>query len=277
MTDSGPGNPTDRPGMPGHDIPNPGTPSRFYMIASVPRSGSNLLCDILTQTGYAGAPLEYVGGAKISRSRERWGELSIPDYLREVMKVRTSPNGVFGIKVQFDQLKHLTSRGLVAEDLFPGLTYIRVRRGDMIRQAISLVRAGQTKQWNSLRRPRTRPDYNAGAIYRGWQRLVKWEAGWDAFFAERGVEPLTIYYEQLDTDLKSAIRLVLRHLGVDRPDMKIPLPTIARQRDDLTEDWYRRFVRDCKPGPLAMLNYRLYKNKMKRLSGGANIQDRNSV
>ena len=251
---------------PEFDFPVPGTPSRFYLIASLPRSGSSLLCDILCQTGCAGWPNEYLAATAHSRFQARWGELSFPEYLRKVMEARTSPNGVFGIKVQFDQLKHLTNRDLIAEDLFPGITYIRVRRGDMIRQAISLARAGQTKQWSSHRQSRGQPVYNAGAIYHAWRRLVKWEAGWDAYFAERGLEPLTIYYEQLDTDPETATRRVLQHLGLDTPDMKIPLPARGKQRDDLTEDWYRRFVRDCKPGPLAMLNYRLYKNKMKRLS-----------
>ena len=246
-------------------FPNPGKPSRYYMLASVPRSGSNLLCGFLRRTGCAGAPEEYLSPNWVLRTREQWGDLTFADYLRKIIEVRTSPNGVFGVKAHFDQLKHMTSQGLDAEDMFPGLTYIRVRRGDMIRQAISLTRADQTEQWMTPIQARTQPMYSAGAIYHAWQRIVKWEREWDTYFAERGLEPLTINYEELDGNLEGAVQRILAHLEIDEPDIQIPLPATGKQRDDLTEEWYRRFMRDSRPGLLSKLRYRLHKKKIKRL------------
>jgi len=76
----------------------------FYLTESmkviclwfIPRSGSNFLADEMRKNGKLGYPLEYFSINRIRELSKRIPEL-IPDY-RNIIKYRTSPNGVFSYK-----------------------------------------------------------------------------------------------------------------------------------------------------------------------------------
>ena len=74
-----------------------------YMICSLPRSGSSLLCEALANTLHAGMPAEYFNPGIIARMERRWNVGSFDDYLRKLLARKTSPNGVFGLKVHWGQ------------------------------------------------------------------------------------------------------------------------------------------------------------------------------
>ena len=134
-----------------HEYPD-GAPTRVsYMVCSVPRSGSSLLCELLCNTEVAGAPTEFFDPELMRRFRERWGATSFDDYIAKLLSKKTSPNGVFGIKVHWRQLHDLLGSSDPAQ-LFPGLRYVHIRREDVLRQAVSWVRALQTNQWASTHR-----------------------------------------------------------------------------------------------------------------------------
>src|SRR5262249_15586129 len=82
----------------------PPTACRFkYLICSTPRSGSTLLSTGLASTGRAGRPLEYLSQPYGVVFKERNGRLLLPEYWRFLVTRRTTPNGVFGMKMHFDQ------------------------------------------------------------------------------------------------------------------------------------------------------------------------------
>ena len=98
-----------------------------YVICSTPRSGSTLLCRGLWDTGRAGAPHEYFHENKhMPQIISRWKPRSFNDYLSNLLRFRTSSNGVFGFKAHFDQFKYL-SENTTLDDTFPDLKYIRIR------------------------------------------------------------------------------------------------------------------------------------------------------
>jgi LPS sulfotransferase NodH len=117
---------------------------RLLVIASVERTGSTLLCSILRGTQAAGAPEEYlniqtknfarlrkmVGApklrlsqlpmalARLATGRYPWkdissfSQVSFRDYLLAVARERTTPNGVFGVKMHWNQYKrHMLDLG----------------------------------------------------------------------------------------------------------------------------------------------------------------------
>ena len=69
------------------------------------------MCEALFNTGLAGAPTEYFD----QDTRDRFGQIwhvktlnksqdeSLDDYLQELLKRKSSPNGVFGSKAHFHQ------------------------------------------------------------------------------------------------------------------------------------------------------------------------------
>jgi LPS sulfotransferase NodH len=246
---------------------NPGKASRFYVIASNPRSGSSLFGRALAETGKAGAPHEYLKPDLMAKLFEKWGCNDINQYFDKLKSINTSPNGVFGIKMHFFQLAEAIDRhGFDIHRTLPGATYIRIKRGDIIRQAISLSRASQTGQWSSAEKHRRAAVYSAFHIHRCWSDLVSWEQQWNAYFQESGLMPHTIFYEQLTGHYRPTIKSALTDIiGADSAGIPIVSPKMAMQRDALTEEWYERFLADVRPeGTRRRTKYRLAKWMSKR-------------
>jgi trehalose 2-sulfotransferase len=237
---------------------------RSYMICAVPRTGSYLLCDLLEKTGVAGRPNEYFNPTFQSQWTVDWGTDTFPEYLEKVVELGTTKNGVFGLKahpMQFDSLcRQLARRGRVPfarrpellKRQFPELRYVLLRRRNRLQQAVSYVRAIQTRAWwDSDQAPgpngpvepeRLRFDFQL--IERAIELLEAMDRRWNHYFAATGVTPLEFDYEDLTADPHGAARTVLDVLGVTAPAGWIEESTpFRRQADDLTDEWLSRFQR----------------------------------
>jgi LPS sulfotransferase NodH len=211
-------------------------------VCSVPRCGSSLLCDVLSGTELAGAPTEYFDENQMRAFEREWGVSGFDEYLAALRAKKTSPNGVFGVKAHFHQLRDaLSGRDLDAE--LPGLRLVYVRRRDHVRQAVSWARADQTGQWASDHPDRgIVPRYDHAEVVGLLERIEREELEWEGLFERRGQAPLRIDYEELAPAPGAAVIRVLDHLGVaTAPGFEPPAPTIAKQADDLTEEWVRRY------------------------------------
>jgi LPS sulfotransferase NodH len=249
------------------------TPRVSYLVCATPRSGSTLLCDVLTRTGVAGRPQEYweaLPGTGLPRQPREYlpalaeGELDellppvhrgapLPPFRERLEKAfhdGTTPNGVFGAKIMWGYLRPvLDGLGAEPEEALPDLHYVLVRRRDKLRQAISLWRAIQTQQW---RREHAADDgdggpelvYSAAAIDALQGQLAEQEHAWERWLAARPVHPLVLDYEDFAGRPQVAVAAVLRHLGLPVPD-ELPAATrMQRQSDGLSEEWRRRHVKE---------------------------------
>ena len=72
-----------------------------YVIASVQRSGTHLLCSILRSTGIAGSPEEYFLSKPGETWEKRWGTPSREAYVQHILRQNTAANGVFGAVVMW--------------------------------------------------------------------------------------------------------------------------------------------------------------------------------
>ncbi|MGC0422499.1 Stf0 family sulfotransferase [Embleya sp. AB8] len=226
-----------------------GLPPVRYVLASSPRCGSNMLARALWHTGVAGFAEDYLADTHVLDYFERWGfDADDPDglpvgYVRALMRVRTSPNGVFGMKVHAG---HLAGLEVDLHELLARPYYIHIRRRDRLRQAISYTLAEQTGVWIvdgtflPTGRVRSTPRYSRAEIRRHLCMLDHDEATWAGYFDRHGVTPHVVVYEDLVADYEDGIRDCLGFLGVEAPG-RIPAPGIARQADELTEQWVERF------------------------------------
>jgi LPS sulfotransferase NodH len=230
---------------------------RPYLVCSVPRTGSSLLCSLLSDTGLAGDPIEYFNSERIDNLSERWGVAGFGEYVAALARTAT-PNGVFGSKLHAYQLGTVMARartvpGLngsgeaqVIEALFPGVRYILLRRRDKVRQAISWLRAERTKRWGRRRKglPPESPDgeFDLDAVTERIERAAAHEAKWAAFFKSSGSLPWVVEYEELVVDVHGLVNVALEFLGVHpgRPVATARPPT-ERQSDSLTEEWVSRY------------------------------------
>jgi trehalose 2-sulfotransferase len=240
---------------------------RSYLICATPRSGSTLLCDLLTATGAAGRPQSYFRKQDLADWSRRFGVAPEPDpgdfgiaYLDAVLEQGTAGVGVFGCRLMWETLEEIQVRFGV---LFPGLAgdaarierafgptlYVRLSRADKVAQAVSLVKAEQSGLWhrNSDGTPREGPDrpqptfYDAASIAELVDALQRQDAAWDAWFADNGIAAVRIGYDALVADPREAAAAVLSALGLERALAAKVRPRTAKLADDESLTWARRF------------------------------------
>jgi trehalose 2-sulfotransferase len=222
-----------------------------YAVCALPRSGSSLLCELLFNTRLAGAPAEYFDSAMLKQFSRRWDTGSFEEYLRALLARKTGPNGVFGFKAHFFQLVEAFP-GASLEEAFPGLRHVYITRSDTLRQAISWVRALQTQKWASDHEVRGHPEvFSRERIDNLIAGVVERERRWEMFFADSGIEPLRITYEDLVAAPEDIVVAVLGHIGVEHAGSNpVGTPTLRRQADELTEDWVCRYLDEAAPAAI---------------------------
>jgi LPS sulfotransferase NodH len=213
---------------------------RGYAICTQPRSGSNLLCQILSSTDQLGYPLEYFNGL----GRRSLGQPDFPDapelQIDAILRLGATPNGVYAVKLFASQFAAF-SRRVRWMDLLPSLRFVYLSRDDLLGQAISSARAQQTGQYRSTQAARRAAVYDADLIRSQLITIVRERAQWEAFFARTGIKPLRIVYERLLEDRSRHVDLVADRVDVENPVIDQRRIDLVIQRDAVTEEWEQRF------------------------------------
>ena len=233
-------------------------PVRSYVICCVQRTGSWLLAHTLADTGYAGRPSDYFDEAERRNRTREWG---LPDghlttYVRAMRNAATTPNGVLGSKLMWNDFDGLRSSIQAPAGTDPGLEFMRttfpdaqfvwLRRADKVRQGISWLRAFVTDQW-SLRpdQEAEQPALDAEEIMRLVQ-LAQWhEDGWRQWFDVTGIQPCEILYEDLTRDRLAVANRVLGFLRLPQLDTAGLPPVRCRQQADCLTEQYVDLVRSA--------------------------------
>lgn len=229
---------------PERDFPVVTPVSARYAILSSPRSGSTLLGRFLHETGMAGDPQEFFNPPLIMLERSRSGndKLAMNEFLRLMEQRRTSPNGVFGMKMHYSQLlgvfKARQPTPQVVNFLKKKNKLIWIRRRDRIGQAISQAVAIKTNVWSSEdSRFQRDPDvtihpYECVATL---NVVARDDAGWEFLIKSAGLQVLEVWYEDFVANYESEARRVLAWLGIDKDVPTIPKPPLERQSGELNE------------------------------------------
>ena len=184
-----------------------------YLLCGTPRTGSTLLCGLLASTGVAGRPQSYFRQPDERACARRLGvpvagdgSFDYPSFVRAARTAGSTPNGVFAARVMWGTMHRLVDglapaggrRNLdVLVDAFGPLRLVYLRRDDVVGQAVSWARAEQTGCWQdgdrSLAQPRFDLDQTADLV----RTIREHNAGWRSWFAEQGVEPHSVTYEDV--------------------------------------------------------------------------------
>ncbi len=220
------------------------------IVCSTPRSGSNLLCDLLRQNGI-GVPHEYFHTAEhlpILARRFRLisdsGALNFSEYVETLLRHRTTPSGWFALKIHYGQLSWLNQYTSLM-DIFPTAKYLYIYRKDLLAQAVSMTLAEQTQQWHHKQVPIKSPEYNFHRIDRNLRSLEKANSDWKRWMTEHGIEPCQVIYEDLiDNPGKVASKLS----GYLNPGLSLEFALeesiFERQSDDVNRQWIDQFTLD---------------------------------
>jgi len=233
-------------------------PSSALVVCTSPRTGSGALCSALWSSGCCGRPDEYFGEATRAAYEAEWGCHGDRPYLEQMLAHGTTPNGVFAVKVHWEQavnvgwLDHvLGAQGSSASDslriLAPDVHFVWLSRRDRVRQAVSMLRAARTRRYRSYDEPSAEdhePPFDPAAIDRLVEQIGEFEAAWSADFAAAGIEPERIWYEDaLEHDYAVVARSVLESMGVDAPDDLTFSTRYEKQSDETSERLVREHAR----------------------------------
>jgi LPS sulfotransferase NodH len=237
-------------------------PHTSYLVCATPRSGSFLLCEALKTSGIAGRPEEYFWRDDEPFWKNRWGVSFYADYVAHAIEEGTTPNGVFGAKLMWayfaddvaPKLRGIpTYRDLPLCNLlpavFPNLRYLYITRQDKVRQAVSHLKAIQTNVWavsaGEVPTPAREPTYDFAALDHLVRELTDQDAAWRRYFADCGVAPLRVVYEELAREYEGTRDAVLAYLGLVVPPAHVFAPRRLRRQADATSDaWVARYLRE---------------------------------
>ncbi len=255
-------------------------PARSYLICANQRSGTTMLCRVLAATGVAGRPEEYFLAVD-EATQPGWqcwedgpfgvanGATDRASYLEIVHRLGTTPNGIFGAKLMWNNVRWAVAKfqevpsfsGLdragVFRAAFSQLQVIHLTRRDRLRQAVSWARAAQDGVWlvaddetagwsASTERsfePPPVPTFDAELIGNLEALIIEGERGWKDLFAELDLLPHEVVYEDLvsEAGYEPTTRGILDFLHVGDQVADTPRPTTRRQSDALNEEWVERY------------------------------------
>jgi len=234
-------------------------PQQSYTIWFSQRTGSTLLNHALTSTGVAGNPSEWLH----FQSKDP-ATLNRED-LEQIWQYGTTSNGVFGLKIGFEQrwvdafrtmfeLPHHATRAEVWNTAFPNCSkHIYMTRRNKVRLAVSWWRAIVSGEWH--RKFGEKPQehdiadkYNYEAINHLIFESTMCEAAIEEFFSESNIVPMTIVYEDFIQDYEGTVMGVLEFLGISANSVIVDPPAFDKLADDVAEQWVQRFRAESQKG-----------------------------
>lgn len=220
-----------------------------YGIFASERTASNLLCDLLAQTGKAGIR-DVMSGHIFIGHGEGLAQKTYRD-LERYFTAEATTGEVQGCKLSFDYLDVLRRwMGFAPiRALLHSFTHcIWLRRQDEIAQAVSLHIAASEDNFSSRNTKPVQPlaDYDYDHIAYRLGQIRAHNARFATFFEHHGIEPLKLDSESVMEDYAVALETVFQFLGVLPPagGFEAIQPTLQRQRDPRKRRYVERFHRE---------------------------------
>ncbi|MEZ5824916.1 MAG: Stf0 family sulfotransferase [Geminicoccaceae bacterium] len=235
--------------------------AKGIIVLSEGRSGTNWLCSLTNRTERLGFSAEWFNHTVFAAPFEQ--KLDSDAFLDAVLRKARTPNGVFGLKIFSEQLfRFHETHGvdpLLELSRMHDIRFLCLERRDRLRQAISLVRAMQTKQWTRHDRKKGEAAYDFERICHAWFKLSSAFEFWRTWCEIRGVGERRFVYEDLLDDPSPWLAEYLDHTG-ERLD--IPLQTrMSVQGDEQSEAWAERFREEAKSADILNGAYQKARNR----------------
>lgn len=216
--------------------------SPIYLICTTPRSGSNLLCELLESTGVLGRPREYFNGI----GRRTFDDPEFPDdpelQMRRAIERGTTPNGVFGLKLFASQMQHALGSATFVRHL-DAAVFVHLQREDLLGQAISMVRARQSGQFRAYQPATGAVSYDARAIEHALDDLVTQHAAWRIYFQRCAIPAIEATYDEVVSSPGGIAARLAGAIGIaDAVAVRHDTITLSPQSDAQSQEWRARFV-----------------------------------
>lgn len=216
----------------------------ILFILSTPRSGSTLLSGLVYKNGIC-IPHEYFQPYQYMQVlASRWGcvnngNVDIRKYLKKLISRRTSTYGWMGINLHGEHLQGFSK----FEEFLPDVNrhYIHIVRKDEISQAISYEMAMQTNKWSSHYNTETDPIYDFDGVLDKLKLIRHQNTLIKAYLTSRGIQNVTMYYEDIVSAPKEALESILPQKHHDSISV---MTDLKKQSSHINEEWKLRFSQD---------------------------------
>lgn len=234
-----------------------------YAILSSHRSGSSLLCNLLTQTGVVGIPNEYFSHWQ-GRSYNSYDVTNYPEYIHRVIDEMQTDNSVFGMKMMAGDdefqgiLKRLGTLPAYQElsnaekirTFFPNIKFIYLTRRNKVAQAISWWKAAQNNHYHTTddtKMPDTLLRYDFDAISHLIKEVTMEECAHQEILSLLDVTPFTLVYEDYIQDMEGTVQKIIEFLGIEEP-YTFQKSQLHKMADSLTQEWTERYRQELQDG-----------------------------
>jgi glycosyltransferase involved in cell wall biosynthesis len=150
-----------------------------FFIGGARQTGGRRLCDALRRTGAAGAPAADIAPWRHHLRGRSWRFRTLDDYLETRWTVAASWRGVYGCRLEFDDVIYLAS-------------------------------TQDTPDW-----PERWLERVAGARWIALHRAEAPSPSWAAFYRDCGIQPIDVAYDDLVADSDVVAARLVRALGLD--------------------------------------------------------------
>ena len=209
-----------------------------------------MLANAMEATRCLGAPWEWFSDT-FSKTYDK-SVATTMDRCALLLSKGVTPNTVGGVKIFPSQFKLVIS-DIDWNEWFPSCKWLRLRRRDRVRQAISLVIARQGDSWTSQEKRHRPLVYDRKQIDACLRELAVEEEFWDRYFADSMLSPPTFWYEDIVGSLTSTVSAIAEYVGVSllRSAPSADAISFKRQADATNEQWCIRFLEEEGGSPTA--------------------------
>lgn len=221
------------------------------IVWHTPRTGSNLLMNLLHHTGVVGIKSYIDCGFFVGfkqDSSQVW-ETNIESYFSAQRTVYWNKYEIEVAKVGIDYFSDLKVKGLSSMKTLNVFLktvdlHIVLQRIDVVAQAVSLYFAASRNYYSTtaaLKNVKNPPEYDEDEITWRIMRIRSDQMRLKMLFLIKKIQPLPLYYEYLSNDPKRYTTELLDGLEIDSNDWHFIHPTIQKQVHPLKTQYIQRY------------------------------------
>jgi LPS sulfotransferase NodH len=225
-----------------------------YILCATPRSGSTLLCTLLASSGVAGQPQSWFRTESMGEYAQDWGiardgAFAWNDYLAAAIVAGRGDTEVMGLRLMWPTLQEVLARlDGPLERAFGPLRYVNLRRLDTVAQAVSRLKAEVSGTWHLGFEEAEHPAevvYDFARIKAYRDEAEADNIAWVQWFAQNGIVPLEVSYEDLSANPVAVAETVLKSLNLTLPSGQRLHASNRVMADTVSANWAARFRSDA--------------------------------
>ena len=219
---------------------------KIIFVCFTNRSGSNWLCELLSQHDSLNQGGEFLHFPMVDRIARENNLSSIEDYFKWLLLNKSSNDGNLICKIGWAQLFFLARIGLIRK-LKNNTQFIFIERKKKIEQAVSFYKASQTKQWKSFQdqsEKKIEIVYDRGKLIKIISGITKSNMMFELFFSTFELNCHKVIYEELIDKTQEQIDSIMTYLNLESFKIAPRKQKMKIQRDNVNDTLKKKFEQD---------------------------------